>query len=617
MNPGDTAPMSFGARTWGQSVVAQFLIVVVLLTLGVYLLAPVVILLTMSFNVAPNVLTDPFVFGLSNWSDVWREPRLLASLGNSIIVWAATTGISFPVAIGIAWLLARTNVPWSRGLEYMFWVAFMFPTLSSTLGWMMLLDPDVGYANRLVQALPFVDRGPFNIFSVSGIVWARLMADGIAYKVILLTPAFRNMDRTLEEAARVSGASDFRTMLRITLPVMASPILLVFALQVVRMFQGFETEQLLGAPWGFYVYSTLIFRFANGAGSPMYPQAIVLATVTFALIALIFPLQRWIIGRRHYMTVTATYRPGVVDLKRWRRAGAAAIVLLLVILTILPALTLIVGSFMVRSGFFNTTPLWTLEHWRLVLGDPVFIRALWTTLELAFTAGIVSPVLFSLVAYLIVRTRLKGRSTLDAIIWISAGIPGILSGLGLLLMFLSVPGLSSLYGSIVALVLVLVVSGNTTGTNVFKGVLLQLGNELEEAARVAGAGWVRTYLTVVLPVLTPTMVLIGILNFASAASATSNIILLASRETMTLSLLTLEYAAPEVGRREAAGIVTLIIMLLTLGSALAARWLAGHIGLPQHAAGEEGGAARPASDYPTVRNEVTGNAPPVFQARQT
>jgi iron(III) transport system permease protein len=590
--------------------------VAVLLTLGAYLLAPIVMLLVMSFNVAPNVLTDRFVFGFANWTDAWREPRLLASLGNSFVVWAASTGISLPLATGIAWLLARTNIPWSRGLEYLFWVAFMFPSLSSTLGWMMLLDPEVGYVNRLLQALPLVEHAPFNIFSLPGIVWARLMADGIAYKVMLLTPAFRNMDRTLEEAARVSGASDLRTMLRITLPVMASPILLVFALQVVRMFQGFETEQLLGAPWGFYVYSTLIFRLVNGAGTPMYAQAVVLATVTFALIALIFPLQRWIIGRRHYMTVTASYRPGVVDLRRWRRVSAAAIGLLLVILTVVPALTLVVGSFMVRSGFFNTTPLWTLEHWRVVLGDPVLLRALGTTLGLAFTSGILSPLLFSLVAYLIVRTRLRGRSTLDAIIWIAAGIPGILSGLGLLLTFLSVPGLSFLYGSSAALVLVLVVSGNTTGTNVFKGVLLQLGKELEESARVAGAGWVRTYLTVVLPVLAPTMVLIGILNFASAAGATSNIILLASRETMTLSLLTLEYAAPEVGRREAAGIVTLIIMVITLAAALLARLVARRAGLPQHAGPVERGTSRAMEDLPAVKRAVPAAARAVYQNRE-
>jgi iron(III) transport system permease protein len=250
-------------------------------------------------------------------------------------------------------------------------------------------------------------------------------------------------------------------------------------------------------------------------------------------------------------------------------------------LTLLPLVTLVMGSLMVRSGFFATTPLWTFAHWEFVFNDPLFLKSAGTTLLLAVVAGVTAPILFSMLAYLIVRTRLKGRALLDSIIWIGAGIPGILSGLGLLLIFLSAPGLSFLYGSIWALILVMVISGNTTGTNVFKGVFVQLGLDVEEAARVAGANWLRTYFTVVVPLLMPTMVLIGVLNFASAANAVSSIVLLASRETTTLSLLILEYAAPEIGRREAAGIVSLMIMCMTLGVAIVARSVAQRIGV-QH-----------------------------------
>ena len=99
---------------------------------------------------------------------------------------------------------------------------------------------------------------------------------------------------------------------------------------------------------------------------------------------------------------------------------------------------------------------------------------------LAFTSAIGSPLIFSLLAYMLVRTRWTGRWLLDVIIWGSAGIPGIISGLGLLIMFLDTPGLSFLYGTIWALIIVVLVQGNTTGTNVFKGVLVQLGKDMEE-----------------------------------------------------------------------------------------------------------------------------------------
>ncbi len=571
---------------------ASFVMAMILLVLGFYLIYPIVLLLIMSFNVAPSIFAGPAVWGLDNWTAALRQPRILQALGNSFLIWGLVAGISLPMAVGIAWVLGRTRVPFGRGLEYGFWVAYLFPGLASTVGWIMVLHPTVGFANRLLEILPFVDSGPFNIFSVPGIVWVRLMGDGLAYKVILLTPAFRNMDRSLEEAARVSGATDLRTMWKVTLPMMISPITLVFALQLIRIFQGFETEWLLGARWGFYVYSTLIYRLVAAEAVPQYGQATVLASVTLLIIALIIPFQRWVLQRRQYTTVTGSYRPGLVELGRLRWLTFGLIGSVLLLLTAVPFVIMVVGSFMTRSGFFDTTPLWTLRHWQYIFADRYFWSAFRTTLLLATIAGIVSPLLFSFLAYIIVRTRWAARGLLDAMIWASAAIPGILSGLGLLFLFLDTPGLRLVYGTIWALIIVVIIGGKTTGVNVFKGVFVQLGQDLEEAGRVSGAGWLRTYTRVVIPVLMPTMVLIGLLSFAAAASATSSIVLLASREIRTLSLITLELAAPEVGKLEEAGIVSLIIMALTLGGALIGRYVAGRIGL-EKSMSAKGGTTQP------------------------
>ena len=102
---------------------------------------------------------------------------------------------------------------------------------------------------------------------------------------------------------------------------------------------------------------------------------------------------------------------------------------------------------------------------------------------------------------------------------------------------------------------------------------------MEEAARVSGAGWLRTYVRIWLPLLMPTMILLGTLNFVSAAGATASVILLASRETITLSILALEFASPELALREAAAIVTLHITALTLGVAMVARRLGLNLGV--------------------------------------
>jgi len=241
---------------------------------------------------------------------------------------------------------------------------------------------------------------------------------------------------------------------------------------------------------------------------------------------------------------------------------------------------------MTRVGFFNAVPLWTVDHWEEVFANKRFQDAMKTTLTLAVTAGILSPILFSLLAYVIVRTRQRGRTILDSVIWASAAMPGILLGFGLLLMFLMTPGLRVLFGTIWVLLIVVTISGVTTGTNVFKGVLVQLGASLEEAGRVAGAGWLRTYFRIVVPVLMPTMVLVGMINFVAAAGATSTVVLLASRDTSTLSLLALEYSASG-GLLEEASIISVFITILTVGVALPMRALAMRLGVRHDVATEK------------------------------
>lgn len=566
--------------------VGSLIIAACLITLASYIIYPILLLLVLSFNTAERMLVPPPVWGISNWVEAWQFPGLLESILHSFQIWFLVTIISFPLAIIISLILARTNVHFSRKIEALFWIAYIFPSIASTFGWVILLDPSHGFLNKVVEILPWVEEGPFNIFSVSGIVWARIMGDGLAFKVILMTPAFRNMDGAMEEASRVSGASNIRTMIRITIPVMAAPIILTLSLQLLRVFQGFETEWIIGSRFGYFVYSTLIYRLVRLSDTPQYGDAIVLGSITLLVIAAIIPLQRWIVGRRHYTTVDASFRPGLFDLGRWRKVVTAGILFIIGLLTALPVFVLIVGSFMTRIGFFNAKPVWTLRHWTEVFSNDNFQDAVATTLTLSVTAGFVSPIIFSLLAYVIVRTRLRGRTLLDAMIWASAALPGILVGLGLLLMFLTTPFLRPLFGTIWVLLIVVTISGVTTGVNVLKGVMVQLGASLEEAGRVAGAGWVRTYFRIVVPVLMPTMVLIGMLAFVSAAGTTSTIVLLASRETTTLSLLALQYGAAG-SKLEEAGIISLTIMVVTMGIALPFRMLAHRLGVRHDLTTEE------------------------------
>ena len=561
-----------------------FIMAAVLLSLGFFLIWPVLLILINSFNTADDWLVDPRVWGFDHWNTAFAKPDLLVTIWNSVMIWGWTAAISFPVGVTIAWILARTRIPWSRQLEFLFWVAYMVPSLPVTIAWINLLDPYIGFINVALMELPFIDEGPFNIFSVEGIVWVNLMGNGIVLKVMLLTPAFRNMDAAMEEAARVSGAGNLRTALRVTLPLMITPMVLVLALQLLRVFQSFETELLLGEPFNFYVYSTKIYALVR-TEIPNYGEAAALASVTMCIIALIIPLQRWIIQRRRYTTLTGSFKPGLVDFGNWNYVLFAAIVLLLVVLSIMPVIVLTLGSFMTRIGYFELG--FTLDHWVAVLGNPVFLLALKTTLIIATVAAICSPLLFSVLAYILVRTHLPWRVVLDWVIWGSGAIPGILAGLGLLWLFLGTPGLAFLYGSLWALILVVILQGNTTGVNVLKGVFVQVGADMEEAARASGAGWMRTYFRIWLPLLMPTLALLAVLNFVSAAGVTSSIILLASRETITLSLLALRLTTELADQREAASIVSIFIVVLTVGMAIPLRALSLRLGVRHDAVGTD------------------------------
>jgi iron(III) transport system permease protein len=565
----------------------HFIMAVVLMALGYLLIWPVLLLLINSFNAASDWFVEPRTWGIKHWVNAFQRPGLLTSLGNSLLIWSLTVSVSFPVGVAIAWLLARTKIPFSHTLEFLFWVSYMVPSLPTTIAWITLLDPDIGIINVALKKLFALEQGPFNIFSVPGIVWANLMGHGISIKVMLLTPAFRNMDSTLEEAARVGGASNLRTLFKVTLPLMVSPMMMVFALQLLRVFQSFETEYLLGMPFGFFVYSTKIFTLIRNQ-IPNYGEATVLASLTLLIIGLIIPLQRWILERRRYTTITGSFRPGLIDLGRWNYVTFGAIALLLALLTVGPLAILVLGSFMQRIGYFVLG--YTLDHWSFVLSDPVFVKALRTTLILAITAAVLSPLIFSVLAYILVRTRLPGRGALDLMIWTGGAIPGILAGLGLLWVFIGTPGLNFLFGTIWALIIVVLLQGKTTGVNIMKGVLVQVGADMEEAARVSGAGWIRTYCRIWLPLLMPTLILLAVMNFVSAAGATSSIILLASRDTMTLSLMALELSSVAISNREAASIISIFIVLFTVTGALLVRYFGRRLGVRHDM--QAGGAPR-------------------------
>jgi len=563
----ETANLEIGPRTWLPRLDGGTALMAVLIAaMGFYVLYPLALIVINSFNTA--TIAEPPVYGLKSWKEAFSEPGIWRSLWNSVKIGIVLQVVALPLGIFISWLLARTNILFANALEFGFWISFFLPGLATTFGWMLLLDPSTGLINSWLRQLPLLGGLNFDIYSFAGIIWVHLVSNGISTKVMLMTPAFRRMDASMEEASRMSGASALTTMMRITVPAMTPVIVVVFLLSVIRIFSSFEIELLLGVPWSFYVYSTKIVDLARQE-PPLVNQAAALGSVILIFLAAFIPIQRRLITRRQFTTVTGQFKPKIIDLGPWRYPATALVALIVFILDVVPLLSVLGGSFMTRFGFFHLPKTWTLEYWKMALNDPRILQGLHNTLIVAISAGVVGALAFSLIGYVLVRTRLKGRSVLDTICWLPSAIPGVLAGLGLLWMFLGTPFFRPFYGTIFLLVIAQMLGGITLATQILKSNFIQLGKELEESSRMSGAGFWRTYFRIVFPLMAQTMVLVAVIKFMFAAQHNSAIILLATSETRTLSLLALDQVA--AGYREVASITIILVTLLTLGVAIVAR----------------------------------------------
>lgn len=543
--------------------------------LAFLIITPLFLLLLNSLQIGKP--GEPIVYSLQGWRQALTTQGIIDAMYNSFSLAIVRQFIATFVGIFIAWLLARTDIPMRGGLEFMFWLSFFLPALPVTLGWILLLDPKYGLLNQLLVLLPFIDNPPFDIYSYWGIIWVHLTTTGISIKVMLLTPAFRNLDAALEESSRVAGAGPLKTLVRVIVPVMMPAILVASILGIIRSLEAFEVELILGVPIGLHVFSTKIHSFVTHE-PPQFPPATALGSFFLIILLILVALQKLYLGKRVFTTVTGrgfSSRP--TTLGPWRIPAFVVVFILGLSATALPAVFLFLGTFMKLFGFFNIQDPWTLENWRQVLKDPILLRSLKNTLVLGLSAACVGIFLSSMVAYIIVKTRYAARGLLDFLSWLPWSIPGILLGMALLWTFLLIHKFIPLHGTMYALVIAMAINGLALSVQVTKSFLLQLGDELEEASRISGASWFYTYRRILVPLLLPCLIVVGLLEFISAARNISTVVLLATGRTRTLSLLMLDFTAG--AELERATVVAAMVVVLVVVAAVTARSLGGQFNI--------------------------------------
>lgn len=548
---------------------------IILLILAFFILFPIILLFIQSFKVmAPD---RSYHWGLENWLLAFTTPELISAFFNTINLTLVRQVIGVVIGVFVAWLLARTDLPGKHWFEFGFWVTFFMPVLPMVQAWLFLAHPDRGLINKLLAEIPFLSWLHFDLYSWWGIVFLHLVTHTIAVKVMLLTPAFRNLDSALEEASRVHGATNLGTLIKVVFPIMWPIISVVTILSIIRGLESFEIELVLGGPAGIEVYTTMIYKLIQDV-VPDYGGATALSSIILLILLPLIWLQAQVNKKAsNYSTISGKFRTQTFKLGKWRWPLFVLMLLFIIVLTVLPIVCLIIGTFMTLFGHFDVPEPWTLNNWAKVLSKPAIIDGIKNTLIISVATAICSILIFSVIAYIIVRTKFIARQAMDFVVWLPSAIPGIVISLGILWFVIGTPVLRSFYGTLTIMVVAVLISGITTGVQVLKSNLIQLGNELEEASWSSGASWIYTFRKIVLPIIAPALAVVAVMGFTLGARATSQIVLLDTQGNRPLSLMQLSLLTQ--GSYEEASVIGVIILILTLGVALIARAIGLNLGI--------------------------------------
>ncbi len=500
------APARVLRPPWRVRLSLQALLPLAIAALVAYLaLLPLIFLLYGSFF-TPTVGGVAGVITLQNYVRAYTDRSALPIMLNSVLFALGTMLLAFVVGTALAWITERTNTP-LRGLFFaVSLVPLIIPGILFTLSWIFLLSPRIGLINQWLGTL-LGRPGPFfDVYSMGGMIWVEgLHWSPIVY--LMMSAAFRSMDPALEEAALMSGSNLMQTFYHVTLKLNVPTILGAWLLLFLRGLESFEVPAIIGIPAGIHVFTSRIYLAVKG-----YPSDFGLAgAYSTQLLGLtlggIYLYGRITREATRYATVTGKgYRPHVIDLGPWRYLTAVIILAYLAVMVALPLFILLWNSFLpfYMKPSLQGLRMFTLENYTFLFRLPKTTRAVLNSLVLSFGSATVVMLLTSVIAWLTVRTRLRGRWLLDHLATLPLIFPGIVMGVALIWVYLTLP--IPIYGTIWILLVAYVTRYLPYGMRTSSAALVQIHRELEEAAAISGAAWWRTFVHIVLPLLRPGLV---------------------------------------------------------------------------------------------------------------
>lgn len=505
--------------------------------------------------------TPGTTFSGESLSAVFGSGEYLISFGKTVLFSLAVGVTAVIMSAVLAWLLARTNVPNKRALEALVVLPLFLSPFLLGVAWFLMAAPNSGIINVTLQSAFGIDGPVLNVTTTPAIVVIVAMGF-VPYGYLIIAPALRNMDPSLEEAAHINGAGQLRTMARITMPAMRPSLLAALLLITVITTGVFAVPAVLSERNSFLPLAVQIFRSTTDYPAN-YPYAAAMGCSLLVLVGVILYLyRRSIRASKRFATVGGRgFRPRVVDLGKFRYVGAGICYFYLLVSIVLPYLTLM----LVALSPYATTDLsdlhLTLENFRQILGSTDVREALYTTMKLGVIAPTACLILAMSISYIVERTSVRGRQILQYVAIGTVAIPGLVFGIGMLWAYVHTP----MYATMWILAIAFVALYLPHATLMTSSGLIQIDPVLEESAAMCGAGRIKRVVKITLPLIKSTVVAVWILTFILSVRELNVAAVLYSPGSNVLSVLTWNYTINGNTRLAAAvGIIQTAVMMFAV-----------------------------------------------------
>lgn len=514
--------------------------------LSIFLLYPVVNIFYASLGTVDGK-------GASGWLVLLNDPRYLRAIINTILLGGAVTIAAMIIGVPLAYLTARYDYPGKSVVSILPLVTLVTPEVIVAQTWLMMLGNN-GLLRRWL-----VDIG-LDIPSFYG--WFGLITSMAfiyyTYAYIGTLAAIRGFDRQLEEAAQSLGTSPVRSRWHVLVPVVL-PALLASALLIFTLVVGnFALATILGGRVELLSVLTYQASVSETSANPALQST--LASVTISLVMLTLFLQRWIVSRGRF-EVTQGRPARETRLNGAPAIGLAAAAALVVVLSLLPLISVVVGAFTVARG-----PVMRWGQWTTANIERVLVNApgpLVNSLIYSACATLIAIVLSTLIGYLIVRKRNAVTPLLDYLTALPLALSGTALGIGLIQSFNG--GFLPLTGTAAIIVLAYVIRRLPFGLRNASSTLYNIPKSIEEASVSLGVPPGRTFLKVVVPMMVPSLAAAAVLTWTTTVAELSASIIVYSggRETMPIQVFKL-IDSGLMAQASAYGLLLVIVILVPI-----------------------------------------------------